>query len=159
MRRRPSDAAVAVVLAAVLGAFGGLPACHTVDLGAPPADVNACRPSQQFFVDEIWPNVIAQDYGGKHCYDATCHDPGSGRRPSFLPNPQPALTPGQMLMGPLPDDWQMNYLRAADEMNCSDVGSSPLLEYAEGGMGHPGGVLFKSTDPQDMKLRMWVKSQ
>jgi hypothetical protein len=154
LRRGLPSALVAV--AAALGAFAGVPACQTVDLGPPPADVNACRPSQQFFVDEIWPNVLAQDYGGKHCYDATCHDPGSGRRPSFIPNPQPPLTAGQMLTGPLPDDWAMNYRRAADEMNCSSVGSSPLIEYPEGGMGHPGLALFKSTDTQDTKLRMWV---
>ncbi len=140
-----------VVLAAAVGIAGGLQACQTVDLGSPPADVNACRPSQQFFVDEIWPNVLAQSYGGKHCYDATCHDPGTGRRPSFIANPQP-LVPTL----PLPDDWAMNYLKAADEMNCSSPGNSPLIEYGEGGMGHPGGALFKNTDPQETKLRMWV---
>jgi hypothetical protein len=145
-----------VALAAALGAAGGLQACQTVDLGSPPADVNACRPSEQFFVDEIWPNVIAQSYGGKHCYDATCHDPGTGRRPSFIANPQPPLTPGQPIPVPLPDDWAMNYLKAADEMNCSSVGNSALIEYGEGGMGHPGGALFKNTDPQETTLRMWV---
>ena len=35
--------------------------CETVDLGHPPADINACRPSQQCFVDEIWPNFLAKD--------------------------------------------------------------------------------------------------
>jgi hypothetical protein len=146
---------VVVALAAALGVAGGLQACQTVDLGPPPADVNACRPSEQFFVDEIWPNVIAKDYGGKHCYDATCHDPGTGRRPSFIPNPQPPLPPGQPAL-PLPDDWAMNYKKAADEMNCSSVGNSALIEYGEGGMGHPGGALFKNTDPEETKLRMWV---
>ena len=43
-------------------------ACETVDLGPPPADVNACRPSQAFFIEQIWPNFLAKEYdGGKHC--------------------------------------------------------------------------------------------
>jgi hypothetical protein len=156
LRRHAPGTAVAVMLGGLLGAFGA-GSCDTVDLGAPPADVNACRPSQQYFVDEVWPNVLAKDYGGKHCYDAKCHDPGSGRRPTFIPNPQPPLTPGQMLMGPLPDDWAANYRAAAEEMNCSSVGASLLLEYAEGLMGHPGGALFTNTDPPHQKLIQWVK--
>src|SRR5207253_5779326 len=47
-------------------------ACDTVDLGPALADVNACRPSQSFFTEQIWPNFLAKDYGGKHCYDARC---------------------------------------------------------------------------------------
>ncbi|HVZ71039.1 MAG TPA: hypothetical protein VHJ20_01580 [Polyangia bacterium] len=145
-----------VALTGVAGALGGLTSCETIDLGPPPADVNACRPSEQFFVDEIWPNVLAADYGGKHCYDSKCHDPGSGRRPTFIGNPQPPLTPGQAIPQPLPDDWAQNYRNAAEEMNCADVGASPLIDFAEGQMSHPGGALFKNTDPQETKLRMWV---
>ncbi len=39
------------------------------------ADINACRPSQQCFIDEIWPNFLAKDGypNGVHCYDAACH--------------------------------------------------------------------------------------
>ena len=38
-----------------------------------------CRPSPQFFIDQIWPNFLAKDYGGKRCYDARCHDAQGGR--------------------------------------------------------------------------------
>jgi len=63
---------------AVFGVLGMLTAaCQTVDLGAPPADVNACEPGQQWFIDQIWPNFLAQGYGGKHCYDVSCHAIGS----------------------------------------------------------------------------------
>jgi hypothetical protein len=154
---RAAGRVLVVALACAAGALAGaFSACQIVDIGAPPADVNACRPSQQFFVDEIWPNVIAKDYGGKHCADAACHNPSSGRRPSFIPNPQPALTPGVALTGPLPDDWAQNYRQAADEMSCSTVSASNLILYGEGQKGHPGGMLFTSTDPEDGKLRMWV---
>ena len=50
-------------------------ACTTVDLGTPPADVNACRPGQQFFVDQIWPEILDKDYSGVHCSDSGCHGP------------------------------------------------------------------------------------
>jgi hypothetical protein len=149
---------VAVAGACALGSALGLASCETVDLGAPPADVNACRPSQNFFYKEIWPNVLNFDYGGKHCWDAKCHDPGSGRRPTFIPMPKPTpmVDANGDLAEPLMGDWEANYRNAAEEMNCSSVGASLLIEYGEGGMGHPGGALFKNTDAQETKLRMWV---
>jgi hypothetical protein len=150
---RRLGAAAAVALAAVAGA---LAACDTVNLGDPPADVNACRPSEQYFVDEIWPNVLSKDYGGKHCYDSKCHDPVSGRRPQFIADPKPALAPGQPIPVPLPNDWAKNYRTAADEMNCSDVSGSKLLLDPEGLNGHGGGKLFANTDPEELSLRKWV---
>ena len=62
----------ALLAAAVVSALSVV-ACETVDLGKPPADINACRPSQAFFTTEIWPNFLTKDYGGKHCCDSTCH--------------------------------------------------------------------------------------
>ena len=56
--RWPRAVAAAAVLA-VVSATGG---CSTVDLGDPPADVNACRPSQQYFYDQI-----AKLFAGGHC--------------------------------------------------------------------------------------------
>ena len=38
--------------------------CNTVDVGPPLADVNACRPSPTFFVEQVWPNFLAQDHNG-----------------------------------------------------------------------------------------------
>ena len=33
-------------------------------------DVNACRPSQGFFCERVWPEVLAGGYGGKRCSDS-----------------------------------------------------------------------------------------
>jgi hypothetical protein len=64
-----------------------LAACDTVDVGDPPADVNACRPSQRFFYERIWPEFLGKDHGGKHCSDSRCHDASSSRL-LVLPPPQ-----------------------------------------------------------------------
>ena len=57
MRRLPLWVALAGVVAA---------GCSTVNLGDPPADVNACRPSQDFFANGgMWDMFLDKDYGGK----------------------------------------------------------------------------------------------
>ena len=104
---------VLLSLAAAMLAGG----CDTVDLGAPPADVNACMPGQMWFVNQIWPNFLGKDYNGKHCYDSACHGAGS-KTPMTLVNPVEPPT------FPLPADWANDYTQAAHEMNCSDVGDS-----------------------------------
>jgi hypothetical protein len=148
----------ALTVAALLGAAvaGGVLGCETVDLGTPPADVNACRPSQAYFVKEIWPNVLAKDYGGRKCSDATCHDPGSGRSLSLIANPQPMLDPNQPVPNPLPDDWAKNYVSATENMNCSNVSASALIELPTNTKVHGGGQLFKPTSMEVTSLTMWV---
>ncbi|MDB4981512.1 MAG: hypothetical protein JWM82_2264, partial [Myxococcales bacterium] len=128
---------------------GGLLACQTVDLGTPPSDINACRPSQQYFIDEIWPNVLNKDYGGKTCADAKCHDPGSGRPLTLVPPRDPGAIP-------LPPEWAANYRSASEQMNCSNVTSSELLVLPTGQRVHGGGTLFSLTDPEAGKIQMWV---
>ena len=118
-------------------------ACTSVDLGEPPADVNACRPSQPFFVTEIWPNVLDKDYGGKHCADATCHDPASGR-PLSLKMPKPP----RRCRSPSPPDWAANYRSVTENMQCSNVRSSPLLINPTGQVTHGGGKLFEPNGPE-----------
>ena len=54
------------------------------------------RPSQTFFVEQVWPNFLSKDYGGKHCSDASCHDAGSGRQLVLTP-PTSATAPRKML--------------------------------------------------------------
>jgi hypothetical protein len=142
-------APLAVALAAALGAL--VAACETVDLGAPPSDVNACRPSQQFFIDEIWPNVLSADYGGKHCYDSKCHDAASGR-PLTLVVP-PANEPAAI---PLPPTWAKNYRSATEQMNCANPSSSDLILLPTNTRTHGGGQLFKTTDPEALSIQMWV---
>jgi hypothetical protein len=130
----------------------GAAACQTVDLGTPPADVNACRPSQDYFVQEIWPNVLNKDYGGKKCSDATCHDPVTGRPLSLIANPMPAM-PAVPLTD---DDWAKNYRSTSEQMSCSDVTASSLIIYPTATRPHGGGKLFDINSPEAQKIEMWV---
>ena len=139
-------------LVAVLGAVGACvlaTACQTVDLGTPPADINACRPGQMFF-ETVWNEVLGKDYGGKHCYDASCHD--NGKPLTLAP---PAIT--SMVPIPLPMDWRANYISASEQMNCSNVKASPLLAIPSGIAGpHGGGKMFEPNGPEALLLQMWV---
>jgi hypothetical protein len=139
----------AAAIAAVLAGACALGGCHTVDLGTPPPDVNACRPGQQWFIDQIWPMVLAGDYGGKHCYDSQCHGGGSV---NLLRLSVPA-GPGMI---PLPMDWNDDYVAASNEMNCSNVDASNLLLKPTGTTTHGGGMLFAPDAMQAMLIKMWV---
>lgn len=138
--------AVALALAVTVAASAG---CDVVALGPPPAGVNACRPGQQFFIEQIWPNVLGKDYGGKHCYDSKCHDAGSGRQLILTP---PTST-GTI---PFPPDWQSVYTSAAEQMQCSNVRASELLTRGSNQRTHGGGKLFESSGPEATLLEMWV---
>jgi hypothetical protein len=155
---RPSTLIAAFTAAALLGAAG----CQTVDLGAPPADVNACEPGQLYFVSNVWPMFLSLSYGGKHCFDSGCHDPAN--RPiltltdisaevAALPTPYP---------NPLPPDILADYTQAAQEMNCSDVADSKLLIFPENIQVHGGGQLIDPTSQQATDtltlLQTWVSS-
>ena len=121
-------------------------ACEKVYLGEPPADINAC---QQFFIDEIWPNFLAKDYAGAHCYDATCH---GGLAPNALDLIVPTATPAIPLTG----DWANNYRTATEEMNCSNVAASKLLEFPAGLKVHGGGKLIEPDGPEATLIKMWI---
>jgi hypothetical protein len=155
-RARPSPWAAFACLAAgaAAGALGALGGCETVDLGSPPADINACRPSQQFFVDQIWPNFLAKDYGGKHCYDSGCHDAAAGR-----PLTLAQIQPGDVGMVPLTGNWATNYKSATEQMNCSNVKASPLLAFPGGVLNHGGGMLIDpDKGPEALLIQMWVSA-
>jgi hypothetical protein len=125
-------------------------ACETVDLGPPPADVNACRPSQQFFVDQIWPNVLSKDYNGMHCTDATCHGGASNNSLRLLIpiNPTPAV--------PLTMEWYDNYISATQQMKCTNVAASLLLEKPTTIQPHLGNKLFEPEGPEAGLIKMWI---
>jgi hypothetical protein len=135
--------------ALAVGLALGLGACQTVDLGTPPPDVNACRPGQQWFIDQIWPMVLAADYGGKHCYDSQCHGGGAV-------NLMRLTVPAGPGMIPLPMDWNDDYVAASNEMNCSNVDASTLLLKPTGTITHGGNMLFPASDPKADLIRMWV---
>jgi hypothetical protein len=140
MRRALLVAAVPLLMAV---------ACETVDLGDPPSDINACRPSQQFFVDEIWPNFLAKDYGGLHCYDATCHG-------GIASNSLDLIVPTAAAAIPLTGDWANNYRTTTEEMNCSNVAASKLLELPSGLKVHGGGKLIEPDGPEATLIKMWI---
>ena len=136
-----------------LAAAGFTPAaCDTVAIGPPLADVNACRPSPAFFIDQVWPNFLAKDYGGKRCSDARCHDVGSGRLLVLAPpTSQPAI--------PLPPDWAAVYKSASEQTECTHVRSSALLARPAGLQTHGGGKLIDVDGPEAVILQMWVAAK
>jgi hypothetical protein len=139
---------------ALLPALAGTLAagCSTVDLGDPPADVNACRPSQDFFANGgLWDMFLDKDYGGKHCKDPACHGEGAGR-PLSLKDPK-AMSPVPL---PLPADWMANYISVTEQMQCSNVHSSPLLTNPAGIVTHGGGKLIQPDGPEATLIEMWV---
>jgi hypothetical protein len=141
-------------LVAVLVALAGTLAagCSTVDLGDPPADVNACRPSQDFFANGgLWDMFLDKDYGGKHCKDAACHGVGAGR-PLSLKAPM-TMSPVPL---PLPADWMANYISVTEQMQCTNVHSSPLLTNPAGIVTHGGGKLIQPDGPEATLIEMWV---
>ena len=145
-------AAAIVAIAIAAAALAAAPACSTVDLGDPPADVNACRPSQAFFRDMIWSGFLDKDYG-KKCSDARCHDPASQRLlvvPAML-SAAPATTP---FAGG--SDWDVAYRSATQQLSCTDVLGSELYARPSGLQSHGGGMLFAPDGPEAMLLTMWV---
>jgi len=136
--------------AALAGAL--VAGCSTVDLGDPPADVNACRPSQDFFVNGgIWDMFLNKDYNGRKCSDSACHAAGAGR-PLSLKIPEPPPVPST-----LPPNWMANYISATEQMQCSNVRASPLLTNPAGIVTNGGGKLIDPNGPEATLLQSWVK--
>ena len=129
-------------------------ACSLVDLGDPPADVNACRPSQEIFVNEVWPNYLTKSYGGKTCADASCHG-SPNLSPQFVRDPKTPNPVTFPLLGG--SDWYANYAAASRDMNCSDVTGSPLYTMPSGiQASHGGGMLFAPGGEEFELLQHWV---
>ena len=129
----------------------GVLGCDTVDLGDPPADVNACRPSQQFFYERIWPEFLGKDHNGKRCSDTRCHDASS---PRVLLLPVPTSQPGL----PLPSDWAAVYKAATEQMLCTNVSASPLIARPSN-PDHGGTMLIDPNGPEAALVRMWVEAK
>jgi hypothetical protein len=148
-----SRAPLLLLLAAssLLGAVTLL-GCQTVDLGAPPADVNLCEPSQKFFVESIWPMFLGNTYNGKNCYDSGCHGAGSTTAMTLTAPLDLAPDPTK----PLPADWVANYAQATHRMNCSDPLDSDLLIYPENRVPHGGGMLIMPTGPEATLVSNWI---
>ena len=126
--------------------------CGTVDLGPTPADINTCRPSQQFFYQRVWPELIDKDHGGKKCGDARCHDASSGREMIVTaPTSAPTL--------PLPEDWMRVYRSVTGQLQCTSIAESPLLARPDGRQTHGGGKLFEPRGPEATLLRMWAEAK
>jgi hypothetical protein len=145
---------VSLVAAAAAAAAGATTTagCSTVDVGDPPADVNACRSSQQLFVDQVWPNYLAPSHSGKTCGDASCH--ASSNRPLHIVAPTSTPTPTVPFVAG--SDWDLLYQSAANQMNCSDVAGSELYTKPSGLSQHDGGKLFEPGGPELTLLTQWV---
>ena len=137
-------------LGLVTSGLGAL-ACETVDVGSPPADINACRPDQQFFYDRVWPEFLGREVSGKRCNDSGCHDSGSPRQ---LRIPAPMSAP----MLPLPADWAAAYKSVTEQMFCTNATSSPLVARPSRA-DHGGGKLIEPDGPEVMLIRTWVESR
>jgi hypothetical protein len=122
--------------------------CGTVDVGPPLADVNACRPSQAFFAEAVWPNFLGRDYGGRRCSDRGCHDTGAGRELVLS-------APSTPLAAPLPAEWLAVYRSAARQLLCTNVSSSPLLTRPDGRQTHAV-KLIEPDGPETTLIKMWV---
>jgi hypothetical protein len=136
---------------AALAAGAAVPAvtCGTVDVGDPPADVNACRPSPRFFYERIWPEFLNKSYGGKRCADASCHDAGSPRQ---LVLPAPTSAPAL----PLPPDWERIYRAATEQLSCTNPTASALLTRPDGRAAHFGGKLIEPEGAEATLVKMWI---
>jgi hypothetical protein len=140
----PRVAAATVLFAAASGLV-----CGTVDLGDPPADVNACRPSQRFFIERIWPELLDKDFGGKRCGDGGCHGAGS---PRLLLLARPTAMAGV----PLPPDWEMVYRATTEQLSCTNPTASALLTRPDGRQTHGGEKLFEPDGPEATLVKMWI---
>ncbi len=126
-------------------------ACETVELGSPPADINACRPDPRFFYDRVWPEYLGREVSGKRCNDSGCHDSGSPRQ---LRIPAPTSAPAL----PLPSDWAAAYKSVTEQMFCTNAASSPLVARPSR-TDHGGGKLIEPGGPEFELIRMWVEAR
>lgn len=151
MSRAATRLAAAVVLATVSG-------CETVDQGDPPADINACRPSQTYFV-EIWEQILDRDYGGMKCHNAQCHGAASTNSLRLTSAVPPAKDAGGTLVIAIPfvdAGWSANYRSTTEQMNCSNVAASKLLALPTLQRPHRGGMLFPADGPEATLIKGWI---
>jgi hypothetical protein len=153
LKRRRAGTLTALCLVGAAAA-GAVAACQTVDLGTPPADLNACRPSQLFFVSDIWPNVLSKDYSGRHCYDSSCHDAGIGRPLTLVPIPGFMPDAGTVPV-PLTGVWATNYASASEQMNCSNASASQLFLLPTNTLTHGGQQLFAPVSDEARTVLKW----
>jgi hypothetical protein len=156
-RRADRRRAGASVAAAALLAAAAIGACSTVDLGEPPADVNACRPSQQYFYDRICPEYLAMDYGGKSCINASCHGSqsmvGGALKITLSSCAQDAPPTIPFVAG---SAWYASYISTTQVMNCTDVTGAAFYTKPSGQEQHGGGKLFEPGGPEFTLLQQWV---
>lgn len=147
-------------------------ACQTVDLGQPPSDINACRPSQTYYVygpsadggvndagmnGGIWTDILTHDFGGKHCIDQACHGSASTNSLKLtMPGCVPNSATGCTIPIPLTMEWADNYRATAEQMNCANVMASKLIALPGGLQPHGGNKLFEPNGPEADIIIGWV---
>jgi hypothetical protein len=146
-----------LVAAAALACGGGGLACSTVALGDPPADVNVCHPSQNFFVAMVWPDFLSKTYAnGKTCGEADCH--GNSARRLRVVAPTSTATPTIPFVAG--SDWDALYNSTTQVMECTNVLGSELFTRPAGLQTHGGGTLIDPSPggPEAIILEDWVKA-
>ena len=144
-------AAGALAAAAAVGGAVTVAGCSTVDLGDSPADINACRPSQRYFVDHIWPELLNMTFEGKTCGQSDCH--GTQARqlvviaPTSTPTPPVPLPPGS--------DWETLYISTTRQLRCNNIRGSDLYTRPTGIAKHDPGKLIDEATLEDLLLG-WV---
>ena len=108
--------------------------------GKPPSDINACRPSQQYFVDRDLAELPGQGRLPGRRALLRCRLPR--RAGAERAGPDRADDPAGRLPIPLTGDWAANYMTVTEEMSCSNVASSKLLELP----GRPEGPRRRQAD-------------
>ena len=108
--------------------------CPTVDLGDEPVAPGACRPSEGYYRDVVWPDYLAPESPERSCVSAPgCHRDTDGRSALRL-----------IVEEPLSDqDHRTNYDVVTSFLSCGSPQTSPLLSKPEEGRNpHGGGDIF-----------------
>lgn len=116
-----------------------LTGCPDVDLGENPPDPPTCRPSESYFVDTIWPQMLDPADTSRSCVGAAgCHRTTDGRGPLRLDVSDPAS----------------NYQVVTRFLNCGSPLDSALWTKPVSGVDpHGGGDLFDASLLQDVFLQ------
>jgi len=59
---------------------------------------------------------------------------------------------------PLIGDWAANYMAVTEEMSCSNVASSKLIELPAGLKVHGGGKLIEPDGPEATLIKAWISA-
>ena len=89
-----------------------------------------------------------------HCYDSGLPRRAGAERAATLIDPPTTRRHASRCTG----DWANNYMTVTEEMNCSNVAASKLLEFPAGIRVHGGGKLIEPDGPEATLIKMWISA-